>query len=95
MICSTRSTFRDMYKVNLFLKRVFDIVSCLCAVILLIPVWIIVAIAIKLDSKGPVFFKQDRRTKDGRIFRMLKFRSMVTGAEQTGTGLFSYDNDPG
>ena len=94
MICSTRSTFRDMYKVNLFLKRVFDIVSCLCAVILLIPVWIIVAIAIKLDSKGPVFFKQDRRTKDGRIFRMLKFRSMVTGAEQTGTGLFSYDNDP-
>ena len=54
----------------------------------------IVALAIKLDSKGPVFFKQGRRTKDGRIFQMLKFRSMVVDAEKQGTGLFSYDNDP-
>jgi exopolysaccharide biosynthesis polyprenyl glycosylphosphotransferase len=83
-----------MYKLNLFIKRCFDFVSCLIAVILLTPVWIIVAIAIKLDSKGPVFFKQGRRTKDGRIFQMLKFRSMVVNAENLGTGLFSYDNDP-
>jgi putative colanic acid biosynthesis UDP-glucose lipid carrier transferase len=65
-----------MYKLNLFIKRCFDFVSCLIAVIVLTPVWIIVAIAIKLDSKGPVFFKQGRRTKDGRVFQMLKFRSM-------------------
>jgi hypothetical protein len=83
-----------MYKVNLIIKRCFDFVSCLVAVIVLTPVWIIVAIAIKLDSKGPVFFKQGRRTKDGRIFQMLKFRSMVVDAEKQGTGLFSYDNDP-
>ena len=83
-----------MYKLNLFIKRCFDIISCLIAVILLTPVWIIVAIAIKLDSKGPVLFKQGRRTKDGRVFQMLKFRSMVVNAENLGTGLFSYDNDP-
>lgn len=83
-----------MYKVNLFIKRSFDIISCLCAVILLTPVWIIVAIAIKIDSKGPVIFKQDRRTKDGRIFKMWKFRSMVINAEKASTGLFTYDNDP-
>ncbi len=83
-----------MHSLNLFIKRVFDILFCLCAVVILIPVWIIVAIAIKLDSKGPVFFKQDRRTKDGRVFQMLKFRSMCVGAEKQGTGLFSYENDP-
>ena len=83
-----------MYKLNLFIKRCFDFVSCLIAVILLTPVWIIVAIAIKLDSKGSIFFKQGRRTKDGRVFQMLKFRSMVVDAEKQGTGLFSYDNDP-
>lgn len=83
-----------MYQLNLLIKRCFDIVSCLIAVIVLIPLWIIVGIAIKLDSKGPVFFKQGRRTKDGRVFQMLKFRSMVMNAEKQGTGLFSYDNDP-
>ena len=67
--------------------------SCLIAVVVLTPIWLIVAIAIKLDSKGPVFFKQGRRTKDGKIFQMLKFRSMVVDAEKQGTGLFSYDNE--
>lgn len=61
---------------------------------LLIPLWLIVAIAIKVDSKGPVFFKQKRRTKHGRVFNMLKFRSMVVNAEHVGTGLFNYENDP-
>jgi lipopolysaccharide/colanic/teichoic acid biosynthesis glycosyltransferase len=83
-----------MYKLNLLLKRAFDIISCSIAIVLLIPVWIVVSIAIKLDSNGPIFFKQGRRTKDGRVFQMLKFRSMCVGAEKQGTGLFSYDNDP-
>lgn len=48
----------------------------------------------KKDSKGPVFFKQGRRTKDGRVFQMLKFRSMVVNAETMGAGLFNYENDP-
>ena len=53
-----------------------------------------VAIAIKVDSKGPVFFKQGRRTKGGRVFQMVKFRSMIVNAEQIGAGLFNYENDP-
>ena len=83
-----------MYRVNLFIKRVFDIISSGLLVLLLTPLWIIVAIWIKTDSEGPVFFMQGRRTKDGRIFNMLKFRSMVVNAEQMGAGLFNYENDP-
>ena len=83
-----------MYRMNLFIKRVFDIVSSSLFAILLIPLWIIVSIAIKVDSQGPVLFKQGRRTKDGRVFEMLKFRSMVVNAEKTGAGLFNYKNDP-
>jgi len=83
-----------MYKVNLFIKRLFDIVSSGLLALILMPLWIIVAIWIKTDSKGPVFFKQGRRTKNGRVFNMLKFRSMVVNAEQMGAGLFNYENDP-
>ena len=83
-----------MYSINKFLKRFFDIVICSIAIILLTPLWIIVAIAIKCDSKGPVFFAQERRTKNGRVFRMYKFRSMVVNAESMGAGLFNYENDP-
>lgn len=79
---------------NLFIKRLFDILSAAVFAVILIPLWIVVAIAIKIDSVGPVFFKQGRRTKDGRVFQMLKFRSMVMNAEQMGTGLFNYENDP-
>lgn len=83
-----------MNKLYNAIKRSFDFTSSLIGCIVLIPVWIATAIAIKLDSKGPVFFKQERRTKDGRVFEMLKFRSMIINAEHMGTGLFSYDNDP-
>lgn len=79
---------------NKALKRGFDFGSSLIACTLLLPVWLVIAVAIKIDSKGPVFFKQERRTKNGRIFRMLKFRSMIVNAENIGTGLFSYENDP-
>lgn len=81
-------------KLNLFIKRLFDICSSAVAIIILIPLWVIVAIAIKMDSKGPVLFKQGRRTKDGTVFKMWKYRSMVVNAENMGSGLFSYDNDP-
>ncbi len=83
-----------MYKLNCLIKRLFDIVSAGALALVLTPLWIVVAIAIKLDSKGPVFFKQNRRTKDGRVFKMLKFRSMVVNAEQMAAGLFNYENDP-
>lgn len=83
-----------MYRGNLFIKRLLDIFTSGLLVLVLTPLWIIVAIWIKMDSQGPVFFKQDRRTKDGRIFQMLKFRSMIVNAEQMEAGLFSYENDP-
>lgn len=79
---------------NQGLKRLFDIVSSGIAIIVLTPIWVGVAIAIKKDSKGPVFFKQGRRTKNGKIFNMYKFRSMVVDAENMGAGLFNYENDP-
>lgn len=78
----------------LLLKRAFDVVSSGIAIILLLPIWIGASIAIKKDSKGPILFKQGRRTKDGKVFNMLKFRSMVVNAENIGTGLFNYENDP-
>lgn len=80
--------------INKLLKRLFDIVSSGVLIVILTPIWIIVSIAIKLDSKGPVFFKQGRRTKDGKIFNMFKFRSMKVNAEKEGAGLFNYANDP-
>lgn len=80
--------------VNLAFKRLFDIFSTFLVIVLLILLWIVVPIAIKCDSKGPVFFRQERRTKGGKVFKMLKFRSMVVNAENTGTGLFNYENDP-
>ena len=83
-----------MKKFSLCVKRIFDIVSSGVCIILLTPVWMGVSIAIKKDSDGPIFFKQGRRTKDGKIFQMLKFRSMVVNAENMGAGLFNYENDP-
>lgn len=84
----------SMYKLNLFMKRLFDFVSAGILVLILTPLWIVVAILIKADSNGPVFFRQLRRTKNGRIFNMLKFRSMVVDAESMEAGLFNYKNDP-
>lgn len=83
-----------MKRISLFIKRLFDIVSSGILIILLTPVWVVIAIAIKCDSKGPILFKQGRRTKDGKVFQMYKFRSMVVNAEKMGTGLFNYENDP-
>ena len=82
------------YLLNKFLKRFFDIVICSVAVIVLIPLWLIVAVAIKMDTKGPILFIQERRTKNGRIFKMYKFRSMIVDAEHMEAGLFNFEDDP-
>ena len=79
---------------HLLIKRIIDIIVSALVIVLCLPFWIIIPIAIKLDSNGPVFFKQSRRTKNGRLFNMLKFRSMVVNAEGTGTGLFNFEDDP-
>ena len=77
----------------LFFKRLMDIVLSSIALIVFIPIFLIISFLIKLDSKGPVFFIQERRTKDGKVFKMYKFRSMCVGAEKIGTGLFNFKND--
>lgn len=63
-------------------KRIFDFTFSLLALILLIPVFVIIAIAIKLDDGGPVFYVSNRVGKDGKIFGVYKFRSMVLNADQ-------------
>ena len=94
MIFSLLISFSMFKLVNDFIKWLFDIVSSSLAIVVLSPLWVVVSIMIKCDSKGPVFFRQDRRTKDGRVFEMLKFRSMVVDAEKKGAGLFNYKDDP-
>ncbi len=69
-------------KFQLALKRLFDIVVSFTLLTLLSPLFLILAIAIKLDSKGPVFYRQTRVTQYGKTFRIFKFRSMVTDADK-------------
>ena len=64
-----------------FVKRLFDIIASLIGSIVLIPVTLIVGLAIKLEDGGPIFFRQERLTKDGKPFKLIKFRSMVVNAE--------------
>ena len=78
----------------LLLKRIFDIVSSLLALIISSPVFLITAIAIKATDKGPVFYKQERLTKNGKRFMIHKFRSMRVDAEKDGVArLSSGEND--
>jgi len=66
------------------MKRVFDIVSSGIGLILLSPIFLLLAILIKLDSRGPVFYKQLRVGKYGKDFKIFKFRSMLQGADKKG-----------
>ena len=66
------------------LKRVFDIFFSFFALILVFPLLVIIALLVKLDSPGPVFYRGKRVGKDGRIFRIFKFRTMVPNAEKIG-----------
>jgi lipopolysaccharide/colanic/teichoic acid biosynthesis glycosyltransferase len=68
----------------LFLKRPFDVVLSFCGLILSFPLWAIIPAAIRLGDRGPVFYKQERVGRKGRIFRALKFRSMRLDAEKDG-----------
>ena len=64
------------------LKRIFDIILSLFGLIILLPFMLIIAVFIKFDSKGPVFFKQVRVTKGGREFKILKYRTMRVGSDK-------------
>ena len=74
--------FRESHIGQLFIKRVMDFIISAIMLMLLSPLFLIVAIAIKLDSKGPIFFAQERVGMNKRAFKLLKFRSMVVNAEE-------------
>ena len=76
------------------LKRIFDIVFSLIALIILSPIMLISAIAIKIYDRGPVFYKQKRLTINGKQFNIYKFRSMIVNAEKTGTPQLASYHDP-
>ena len=76
---------------NYFFKRSFDYLTALFLLIIFLLFYAIIALLIKLESKGPVFYKQDRVGKGGRLFKIYKFRSMVTNADQIG----GYSTEPG
>jgi lipopolysaccharide/colanic/teichoic acid biosynthesis glycosyltransferase len=85
-------------------KRAFDVVGALLLIALLAPAWLVIALLIRADSPGPIVFRQRRIGRDGRPFSMLKFRTMVDGADfykpallhlnEAADGLFKIDGDP-
>jgi exopolysaccharide biosynthesis polyprenyl glycosylphosphotransferase len=77
----------ELSRFNMAIKRAFDLVVGSMVMLLILPVLVTVALAIKLDSRGPVFFRQERMGRGGRTFRIFKFRSMKVGAEQLRVGL--------
>lgn len=76
-----------------FFKRTIDVVLSFLGIVVLSPVYLITALLIKLESRGPVIFKQDRLGKNGVVYKIYKFRSMCVGAENTGSGVYSGKND--
>ena len=65
-----------------YVKRAIDIAGSLAGIIFFMPLWLLIIALIKIDSRGPVFYRQERLGKDGRPFRIYKFRSMVVGADE-------------
>ena len=80
--------------VSLVIKRCFDFITALIMTVICLPFMLIIAIWIKCDSRGRVFFLQKRVTKYGRSFYIFKFRSMVVDAEKEGEELLQQDDDP-
>ena len=76
------------------LKRCLDIILSLCGIIVLSPIMLIVMILIKIETSGEAIFKQERLGVNGKVFKMYKFRSMRVGAEFTGSGQYSFKDDP-
>ena len=89
--CKKTGIKRTFYIV--VLKRFFDIIVSFIGLIICSPILLIIAILIKLTSKGPVIFKQQRIGKNGKVYNIYKFRSMCVGAEKMGSGVYSGKGD--
>ncbi|MBR4711009.1 MAG: sugar transferase [Clostridia bacterium] len=82
-----------MRQLQLVCKHVFDFVVCLIVLILISPLFLILCIAIRVSDHGPAFFKQKRIGKNGKVFEIYKFRTMVVNAEKIGDGLVVQTED--
>ena len=80
-------------RISLFFKRAFDLFVSFVMLLVLSPVFLILAVAIKIDSRGPVFYRQVRVTQYGKTFRIFKFRTMVQNADKIGTAV-TVGHDP-
>lgn len=80
-------------KIQRFLKQIIDFLISLSGLVILTPFFVVIAILIKIDSKGPVFFKQKRVGRNGKIFKIWKLRTMVEKAENIGLGIKVSKND--
>ena len=84
-----------MRRTNLFIKRLLDIILGSIGIIIISPILLVIAIAIKSSDSGPILFKQERLGKNGKPFLICKFRTMIVNAEHIGEGLcVSTDSDP-
>lgn len=81
-------------KFQRMLKRSIDIVFAILLIALLSPFMVVIALLIKLEDHGPVLFKQERLGKDGKVFVLYKFRTMIVNAEKVGLGIFLEERDP-
>ncbi len=79
---------------NFIIKRTFDLLFASCILLLASPIILMIAILMKLDSKGPIFYLQERVGLDGEVFKVIKFRSMRTDAEQSTGPIWSQKGDP-
>jgi len=82
-----------MKTLNIFLKRAFDIFFGILGLLVFTPLFILIGVSIKIDSKGPIIFKQERVGMHKKIYPIYKFRSMVVNAENMGAGIFNMRND--
>jgi len=81
-------------KICLLAKEIFDKIISFVALLVLLPIFLIAAILIKIDSKGPVFFLQERVGKDGKIFKVFKFRTMIVEAPEKTKGKYIEKSNP-
>ncbi|MBM7610256.1 lipopolysaccharide/colanic/teichoic acid biosynthesis glycosyltransferase [Lysinibacillus composti] len=77
-----------------FVKRAMDFFFSVILIVVISPILFLVAIAIKLDSKGPIFFRQERIGQNAKVFKVYKFRTMISGADKIGSGIFTDSTDP-
>jgi lipopolysaccharide/colanic/teichoic acid biosynthesis glycosyltransferase len=75
-------------------KRTLDLIIAVIGLIVIMPIWLVTALLIRIESQGKIFFRQERVGRNQETFKMYKFRTMIEGAQNLGSGLFSYENDP-